>query len=112
MRRCDAGRLDDVFTKTNELYGLPSFGYHGNVVSWFWRYACPQFPCYKGGFVSSALAFSYNSKNFSAFGQFAFPESSSPPAVAAAAAAAARDLRGTIRYSYHHYSSCCYRLIT
>ena len=56
---------------------------HGNVVSWFWRYACPKYPCFKGGFVSSALAFSYNSQNFTAFGQFPFPESSPPIAAAA-----------------------------
>lgn len=43
--------LDNVFTKTNEPYGLPSFSYHGNVVSWFWRYACPQYPCFKVRFT-------------------------------------------------------------
>eukprot|EP01052_Picozoa_sp_SAG31_P015878 SAG31_NODE_1034_length_10228_cov_89.107316_3_plen_203_part_00 len=68
--------LDNVFTRTNEPYGLPSFSYHGNVISWFWRYSCPQYPCFRGGFVSSALAFSYNSQNWSAFGQFPFPDSS------------------------------------
>eukprot|EP01043_Picozoa_sp_COSAG02_P044579 COSAG02_NODE_3995_length_5939_cov_3.184621_1_plen_485_part_00 len=68
--------LDNVFTRTNEPYGLPSFSYHGNVISWFWRYSCQQYPCYKGGFVSSALAFSYNSQNWSAFGQYPFPTSS------------------------------------
>lgn len=58
-----------------EPYGLPSFAYHGMVISWFWRYSCPQYPCFSGGFVSSALGFSYNSKNWTAFGQFPFPRS-------------------------------------
>jgi hypothetical protein len=68
--------LDEVFTKTNEPYGLPSFAYHGNVISWFWRYACPKYPCFKDGTVSSALAFSANSVNWTAFGQFPFPPAS------------------------------------
>ena len=73
--------LDDVFTKTDEPYGLPSFSYHGQVVSWFWRYSCPAYPCFSGGNVSSALAYSYNAQNWTAFGQFfPFPSSSPPSA--------------------------------
>lgn len=73
------------------MYGLPSFGYGGMVVSYFWRYHCRPAgrtgmrggagvgvgsartgegqSCYAGGTVSSALAFSYNSQNWTAFGQ-------------------------------------------
>ena len=47
-------------------------------MSWFWRYACPNYPCYAGGNVSAALAFSYNAANFTAFGQFPFPPNSVP----------------------------------
>ena len=38
----------------------------------FWRYRCPDTnsKCFTGGFVSSSLAFSYNSRNWTAFGQF------------------------------------------
>ena len=69
--------LDNVFTKTDQPYGLPSFAYHGNIVSWFWRYACPAFPCYSKGNVSAALAYSYDARNWTAFGQFPFPTHSS-----------------------------------
>ena len=40
------------------------------VVSFYWRYACDNFPCFRGGNVSSAMAFSYNARNWTAFGQF------------------------------------------
>lgn len=63
------------------MYGLPSFGYGGMVVSYFWRYHCRPAgkgdgssqhagdACFKGGTVSGALAYSYNSRNWTAFGQ-------------------------------------------
>jgi hypothetical protein len=70
--------LDDLFTVTSQPYGLTSFSYHGYVVSWFWRYSCPVVCPWGHGHVSSALAFSYNSRNWTAFGQFPFPKSSPP----------------------------------
>lgn len=75
--------LDRLTTHTDQSYGLPSFAYGGMVVSFYWRYACTAFPCFKGGNVSAALAFSYNARNWTAFGQ------DEPRAVMAAAAAAA-----------------------
>jgi hypothetical protein len=62
--------LDALYEPTDQVYGLPSFPYAGMIVSYFWRYNCPEFPCFKGGFVSAALGFSYNSRNWTAFGQF------------------------------------------
>ena len=64
--------LDELYTPTDQVYGLPSFSYAGMVVTYFWRYRCPEqnSQCYLGGFVSSALAYSYNSRNWTAFGQF------------------------------------------
>ena len=52
-----------------QVYGLPSFSYGDMAVCFFWRYRCPEFPCFGGGVVSSALAYSYDSRTFSAFGQ-------------------------------------------
>eukprot|EP01047_Picozoa_sp_COSAG01_P022736 COSAG01_NODE_1361_length_10566_cov_2.658674_2_plen_427_part_00 len=69
--------LDDLFEEEDQIYGLPSFAYGGMVVSYFWRYHCrpngyqqrkPDEGCFRGGVVSAALAFSYNSRNWSAFG--------------------------------------------
>ena len=81
--------LDSLFRVTSQAYGLASFSYHTNVVSWFWRYSCPQVCPWGTGHVSSALAYSYNSRNWTAFGQFPFPEdsaeNSSPPPVATTA---------------------------
>lgn len=72
--------LDELFETDDQIYGLPSFAYGGMVVSYFWRYHCRpaghrqhttvlvQEQCFRGGVVSAALAFSYNSRNWSAFG--------------------------------------------
>jgi hypothetical protein len=64
--------LDELYTPSDQIYGLPSFDYAGTVVTHFWRYRCPDTnsKCFTGGFVSSALAFSHNSRNWTAFGQF------------------------------------------
>lgn len=69
--------LDELYEDTDQFYGLPSFAYGGMyVVSHVWRYRCSNPPCYKGGFVSSALAVSYNSHNWTAVGQHSTAASS------------------------------------
>jgi hypothetical protein len=74
--------LDNTFNLTSQPYGLASFSYHGNVVSWFWQFRFPEKETWGIGHVSSALAFSYNSRNWAAFGQFRFPENSRPATAA------------------------------
>ena len=63
--------LDETYSVYDQQYGLPSFAYGGMVVSWFWRYRCPGVhgQCFSGGYVSVAMGYSYNSRNWTAFGQ-------------------------------------------
>ena len=62
--------VDELYTKDDQFYGLPSFGVGRYVVSHLWRYRCDAHPtCFAGGFVSSELAFSYDSRNWTGFGQ-------------------------------------------
>eukprot|EP01051_Picozoa_sp_SAG22_P001282 SAG22_NODE_49_length_24620_cov_80.053587_2_plen_364_part_00 len=71
--------LDNLYADDVQSYGLPSFSYAGMVVSFWWRLRdgnCSEtMPLAPGmdvpscGTVSAALAYSYNSRNWSAFGQ-------------------------------------------
>lgn len=52
------------------------------VISWFWRFNCAPNSkgiCYEGGYVGSAVAYSHNSMNWTAVGQFPLTPSPSPP---------------------------------
>jgi hypothetical protein len=71
--------LDLLYADDVQSYGLPSFSYGDMVVSWWWRLrdgnCSTTMPLTPGmdvpscGTVSAALAYSYNSRNWSAFGQ-------------------------------------------
>jgi hypothetical protein len=77
--------LDNLYDNDVQSYGLPSFAYGGMVVSFWWLLRdgnCsasmrlpPGMDVPSCGTVSAALAYSYNSRNWSAFGQT--PESTS-----------------------------------
>ena len=62
--------VDTLYSSTKQIYGLPSFCYGNVVVSWLWIYNCTSSivhgKCYLGGVVSSGIAISYDSRNFSA----------------------------------------------
>ena len=74
--------LDKLFGSYKQMYGLPSFGYAGMVVSFAWRLYCSRdmhclnhsLPLWSQcgvncGKVYSDLAYSYDSRSWSAFGQ-------------------------------------------
>jgi hypothetical protein len=68
------------------------------VVSYFWRYSClgSGGKCYAGGFVSSALAFSYNSRNWTGFGQ-KIPTHTASAAILQPAVASLKDHRKSVK---------------
>lgn len=103
--------LDMVFSPDDQVYGVPSFAYGGMVVSHLWRYRCSGKPCYSGGFVSSALAYSYDSRSFLAFGapgrssehERAARSSAAPPFVGAGPLVGIDLSGGAYYHSYEKY---------
>jgi hypothetical protein len=73
LENAQALPIDSIYENADQMYGMPMFAYEQLAIGYLWRYRCAPTgtgnTCFSGGKISSAIAYSYDSKSFMAFGQ-------------------------------------------